>query len=188
MEQFKWAILILPLISLIGVILLYLYFNNRVTNKYRYTYYIVNIALIAFLFNICWELFHGPLYEGFQYDWSHIRMCLLASVTDMLTLLVMLFGLGIFYKNIFWSQKLSTYKIIMIMITGGTGTILLERWHIATNHWKYAEEMPLLPIIDVGLTPFLQFTLLPIVIFIIGGIISRNSFRNRKFQNKREQE
>lgn len=182
MEQFKWAILILPVISLIIVVLMYLHFRNMVNNKFAYKCFIINIALTAFLFNLMWELLHGPLYEEFQYDWNHIRMCLLASVTDMLTLLVMLFGLGLFYKNTFWTQKLSLGKIIIIVVTGGTGTILLERWHITTGHWMYAEGMPILPIVEVGLTPFMQFTVLPILIFIVGGIVSRKSFRSLKFQ------
>ena len=173
MEQFKWAILILPSISLIIVVLLYLNFKNIVNNKSSYKRFIMSIALTAFLFNIVWELLHGPLYEGYQYNWNHIRMCLLASLTDMLTLLVMLFGFALFYVNIYWTKKMDVGKIILIVATGGTGTILLERWHIATGHWIYAEGMPILPIADVGLTPFLQFTVLPIVIFIVGGTISK---------------
>ncbi|MBK5214449.1 MAG: hypothetical protein JJE55_12405 [Flavobacteriaceae bacterium] len=181
MEQFKWAILILPVISLIGVVLMYLYFRNKVKNEFTYKYFISTFALTAFLFNIGWELLQGPLYEGYQYDWNHIRMCLLASVTDMLTLLVMLFGLGLFYKNIFWIQKLSVGKIILIVVSGGTGTILLERLHIAIGYWEYAKAMPILPIVDVGLTPFLQFTVLPIAIFIVGEIIYRKSISSPKF-------
>ena len=172
MEGFKWAVLILPGVSLLGVILLYFYFKNTVKDKVAYRYYIWTIALTAFFLNLVWELLHGPLYEGYQYDWPHIRMCLVASVTDMLTLLIMLFGFGLFYKNIYWAQNLSFDKILLIVITGGTGTTLLERWHIATGHWEYAAAMPMVPFVEVGLTPLLQFTILPIIIFIIGKALS----------------
>lgn len=171
MEGFKWVVLILPGISLLGVLLLYIHFNNRVKDKATYRKFIMIITLTAFLLNLAWELLHGPLYEGYQYNWSHIRMCLLASVTDMLTLLIMLFGFGLFYGTIFWTRKLNLGNVLLIMITGGTGTILLERWHIATGHWKYTEAMPMVPFVEVGLTPFLQFTILPIVIFIVGNIL-----------------
>ncbi len=66
---------------------------------------------------------------GYQYTWDHISMCLIAAVTDMLTTLIMLFGFGLFYKNIFWSLKLNLSKILLIILTGGTGTVLLERRH-----------------------------------------------------------
>lgn len=182
MEGFKWAVLILPGISFLGVFLLYVHFNNQVKDRATYREFVMIIALTAFLLNLAWELLHGPLYEGYQYDWSHIRMCLLASVTDMLTLLIMLFGFGLFYGTIFWTRKLSWEKVLLIIITGGTGTILLERWHIATGHWMYAEAMPMVPFVEVGLTPLLQFTILPIVIFIVGNVLLKNIYRIKKIE------
>ncbi len=172
MEQFQWAVLILPAISILGVGLMYFYFRNEVDNKSGYTAFVVNIALTALVLNTAWELLHGPLYEGYQYTWDHISMCLIAAVTDMLTTLIMLFGLGLFYRNIFWPLKLNLSKILLIIVTGGTGTILLERWHIATGHWEYAQSMPIVPWLEVGLTPLLQFTVLPIFVFVIGRMLT----------------
>jgi len=177
MEQFQWAVLVLPIISIMGISLMYFYFRNEVENKSSYRFFVLNIALTALLLNTIWELLHGPLYKGYQYDWGHISMCLIAGVTDMLTTLIMLFGFGLFYKNIFWILKLSLSKILLIIVTGGTGTILLERWHIATGHWEYAENMPIVPWVEIGLTPLLQFTLLPLFVFVIGRMLSNNHLR-----------
>ena len=101
MEQFQWAVLVLPIISIVGISLMYFYFRNEVENKSGYGLFVLNIALTALVLNIAWELLHGPLYEGYQYTWDHISMCLLAAFTDMLTTLIMLYGFGLFYKNIF---------------------------------------------------------------------------------------
>ncbi|SDR68058.1 hypothetical protein SAMN04487764_0216 [Gillisia sp. Hel1_33_143] len=177
MEEFNLAVLILPGFSIIGVLLMYWYFRKKIKDKWVYNYYVVSIALIALVFNTIWELLHGPLYKGYQYDWEHISICLMAAFTDMLTTLIMLYGFGLFYENIFWIRKLKLSKIILVIITGGTGTILLERWHIAEGHWTYAENMPIVPWIEVGLTPLLQFTILPIVIFLVGRIISNRQFK-----------
>lgn len=156
---------------------MYFYFRNEVKNKSGYRLFVLNIALTALVLNIAWELLHGPLYEEYQYTWDHISMCLIAAFTDMLTTLIMLFGFGLFYKNIFWILKLNLSKTLLIIVTGGTGTILLERWHIATGHWEYAEKMPIVPWVEIGLTPLLQFTALPIFIFVIGRMLSNNQLR-----------
>ena len=51
------------------------------------------------------------------------------------------------------------------MVVGGTGAVVSEMAHLATGNWAYTASMPLIPVIGVGVTPVLQFTVLPVLIY-----------------------
>ena len=168
MEALSLDIFVVPTIALTAVVLLYLYFAKQVRDKKNYNNYIIGIAVIAFSFNFIWELAQGPLYEGFEYDWQHISFCALASVADMLMVLILLFGFGLVYKNVFWTRSMGINKIFPLIFIGSAGAILGEIWHTSRGDWVYAEAMPIVPWVNVGLSPLLQFAVLPYLIFVIG--------------------
>lgn len=165
MNDLNPSIFIVPAIALSLVILLYVYFAKNVRDKRNYRHYILELAVGAFLMNFIWEMAQGPLYEGFEYDWKHISFCGLASIADMLMVLILLYGFGLVYKNVFWIQKMGTSKVLPLILFGTTGAILAELWHTTRGDWLYAETMPLLPMVDVGILPVLQFAILPWLLF-----------------------
>ncbi|HNP67672.1 MAG TPA: hypothetical protein PKH16_07200, partial [Aequorivita sp.] len=73
------GILIIPIFSLVLVSILYIHFYKKVADTSNYKRMITTIALVGFALNLIWELAHGPLYQGFKYDFSHISLCTLAS-------------------------------------------------------------------------------------------------------------
>ena len=62
----------------------------------------IRVAVIAFSVNFIWEVLQGPLYEGFEYDWQHISFCALASIADMLMVLILFFGFALVHRNLNW--------------------------------------------------------------------------------------
>ena len=168
METLSLDIFVVPTVALTLVILMYIYFAKQVRNKKNYRNYIIGIALIAFSFNFIWELAQGPLYEGFEYDWQHISFCALASIAYMLMVLILLFGFGLLYRNVFWIDDLTPKQILVLVTIGTIGAILGEIWHTSRGDWNYAEAMPILPWVNLGLSPLLQFAVLPYLIFVIG--------------------
>ena len=146
---------------------LYIYFYTKVTDKSNYKRMILTIALIGFVLNLIWELAHGPLYKDFKYDLSHISLCVLSSITDMLTLLLLFFVFSLVFKNVYWIKQLSLFNTLLLMLVGGISATFVEIWHINRGDWLYSESMPLTPILKAGVSPVLQFTILPLVIFII---------------------
>lgn len=168
MEALSLSIFIVPTIALTLVVLLYMYFASQVRDKKNYRDYIIWIAVIAFSLNFIWELLQGPLYEGFEYDWQHVSFCALASIADMLMVLILLFGFGLIYRNVFWMNFLSPKRILLLVVLGTVGAIIAEMWHTSQGDWTYAEAMPIVPGVGVGLSPVLQFAVLPYLIFLIG--------------------
>jgi len=167
MEALSLDIFIVPSVALTLVVLLYFHFAKRVGDRGNYRNYVLGIATVAFALNLIWELAQGPLYEGFEYNRQHITFCALASIADMLMVLVLFFGFGLIYSNVFWIKRLTTDKITVLVIVGTLGAIAAEKWHTAKGDWAYSDAMPILPWAEVGIVPVLQFALLPLVIFLI---------------------
>lgn len=156
---------ITPLIALILMLWGYFHFKKRAKDKNLYRRYLVLTGALAFFLNWGWEVAQGFLYQDFEYDLEHILICGLASVADMLMVYLLLFGFGLIYRNIFWIRNLSGWRVFWLMLAGSIGAILSEWRHTWTGNWSYADTMPVLPVVEAGLSPVLQFTLLPVIIF-----------------------
>ena len=167
MEALGVEIFIVPTIALFCVIALYNYHNRKVDYKRSYRRLTGTIIVVSFITNLIWEILQGPLYIGFQYEWNHILFCTLGALADVLMVLILYFGFGLVYKNILWIKHLNAYRSFFLILIGGIGAVLSEMWHVSKGDWNYTESMPLLPMFEVGISPFLQFVLLPLIIFMI---------------------
>lgn len=167
MEELSLGIFVVPTIALTLVILGYLYFAKQVTDIGEYRRFVFAVAVTSFMLNFIWELAQGPLYEGFEYDLKHISFCALASVADMLMVFILLFALGLIYKDVYWMQNWGSKSMLLLVLVGFFGAILAEVWHTARGDWAYVDAMPRLPVAEVGISPVLQFTILPWLIFLI---------------------
>lgn len=161
------GMLVMPSIALLTVLGLSIYFYKKQTDKKPYKKLIVSVGVISFLLNFMWEVAQGFLYKGYQYHGEHISFCALASIADMLMVFILLFGYGLIYKNIWWMVSFNATKVWWLMLTGFAGAIIAEMAHTARGNWAYTESMPLIPWVNVGLSPVLQFTLLPLIIFML---------------------
>ncbi len=165
MQVLNPGLFLVPGIALFLVIIAYLYFSRRVPNKFAYRKYIALVAGLAFLLNFLWEVSQGFLYVGYQYDWEHISFCALASVADVVMVLILFYSFVLVYGEVFWTQNLTPVRVVLLTLAGGAGAIESGKIHTARGSWSYTDAMPMLPGVNVGLLPVLQFTILPLLIF-----------------------
>ncbi len=165
MRSLPLSITIIPGIAVLLDILLYVFLLRHTTEKKIFSRFVITTILFAFLFNVAWEILQIPLFKGGVYEWQHILFCVLASVADVIMVLIIYFGFALIYKNALWIKNLNTNRIILLILTGGAGAILAEIRHLSIGTWSYADAMPLIPIVNVGLSPVLQFMILPILIY-----------------------
>lgn len=168
MEELGLGIFIVPTIALALVISGYVYFSKRVRNRGEYRRFMIAVAIVSYTLNFVWEVAQGPLYKGFEYDLEHISFCALASVADMLMVFILLFAFALIYKEVYWMRSWTWNRTVSLMLVGFLGAILAEVWHTARGDWAYADTMPIFPVVGVGISPVLQFTVLPWLIFLIG--------------------
>jgi hypothetical protein len=125
--------------------------------------FVISVAL-----NYTWELAQAPLFvgmESFAAMWWH---CFVASLGDGIILLF-LHGLGwATFKRWNWSFKPGIRQITFMLITSLGIAILIEWLAVHGLHrWAYADHMPRIPMLDVGMTPILQMLILPPLIFFL---------------------
>ncbi len=180
MPIFLFSTIIIPVIALLLGILLYIILLQNAIQKKIFKRYVFATIIIAFLLNAAWEILQIPLYKGGVYEWDHILFCVLASVADVIMVLLIYFGFAFIYKNALWIKNLSTGRIIILILTGGIGAVVAETRHLAIGTWNYADAMPLIPFIKVGLSPVLQFMILPFFIYLLSFNVVMRYYHIRK--------
>ena len=167
MENLNATALIVPVIALILIIILYMHLlkhsNNRSDFK-RVSYFIV---AFSFLPNFAWEMLQMPLFLNMSPGWKSTLFCTLASVADAIMVLLLYFVFATLYKQPFWIKHLNIQRILLLIVIGGIGAILAELRHLSQDNWAYASSMPILPFINVGLLPVLQFMFLPVLSYYL---------------------
>ena len=167
MNNLPLSIFIMPFIALSIDIILYTLVLKKTPDKHNYKKFTLTVFVLAFFMNYAWELLQGPLYEGYSYNAKMISFCALASVADAIMVLLLYFSFAVIYKKTFWIGHLSFIKISFLLIVGGIGAVLTEIRHTSEGNWTYDESMPIIPFVSVGLSPVLQFMLLPVLIYSI---------------------
>ena len=162
-----------PIIALTVVVLLYVFFLKRSANKSAFSRFVGRGAGLAFVLNFAWELGHYSLYKGFVYDGPHIAFLGLASVADTIMAGLLYFGFALIYKDGSWIQHLTVSRTTWLILAGGVGAAVSEMAHLSAGNWAYADRMPL--VFGIGLTPLLQFSLLPLLIYRLGLYLSRRN-------------
>ena len=121
-------------------------------------------AVIALL-NLVWEFAHMPLYTLWntgtagEIVFAAVHCTggdiLIAMSALMLSLLIA--GAG-------WPQKrTSVQRVIVLTMVLGVGYTVFSEWLniVVREAWAYSELMPIVPVIDAGLSPLLQWIVIP---------------------------
>ena len=127
-----------------------------------------NVAVFALLLNFAWEILQAPLYAGMA-DMPHAQVtkgCLQATVGDAV---IMLFAYGVVAaaaRSRWWivaakGRQLALFVAIGVSITAGLEWLATRGYWVA--NWSYLPTMPLVPGADMGLSPLLQWLVLPLL-------------------------
>lgn len=154
-----------PVIALAAIALLYIYFLKDAPDKPLFRRFVGAVAGLSFLLNYGWEIGHCPLYTVCVYDRPHMIFLALASLADVIMAGLLYFGFALIYRNGLWVSHLSTSRVFWLILVGGAGATVSEIAHLAAGNWAYTDRMPIIPGIEVGLTPVLQFAILPVLIY-----------------------
>ena len=131
----------------------------------RLTKIIFTVSGIGFLLNAVWENLQAPLYQGYTDFWQHLSICSVASLGDVLLILVIYFILAIINRDVFWVTKMSRVDVILVITLGVLIAVGIEKWALDIGRWQYVSSMPLIPYTNVGLLPILQMAILPWVTY-----------------------
>ena len=110
------------------------------------------IFIGAFVLNLIWEHLHSVLYVSYQGGVITNTILIRAAAFD--AAVIAFFSFPFFRFDPLWRQRCLLYVALAVF------AVILEWWALATGRWVYADIMPLVPILHVGLTPAIQLGLL----------------------------
>lgn len=129
-----------------------------------------NVFVFAILLNYPWEFMQVPLYEEMAEaaHWDAIKVCTLATFGDGVIMLVAYWGAAFLVRDRCWIARPRLAPVLALIGIGVAITVLLERLATLSDSpnwgWRYAEAMPMVPFLGIGLTPFLQWVILPLLL------------------------
>lgn len=124
----------------------------------------VNVGIFTFLLNLVWEFAQVPLFEGMPLatHWRAIQVCARATAGDVVIALVAFWAVAAAGRSRRWILGATGSQIGGFVVVGLAITVVME-W-MATQvlgRWAYAPSMPTIPGLGVGVSPLLQWVILP---------------------------
>lgn len=125
-----------------------------------------NVALFALLLNYPWEFLQVPLYERMPQapHWEAIKACSRAAAGDAVIALAAYWAVAVWLRSRDWVLKPTLAATLAFMGLGVLITTALERLAVAglwVERWSYSALMPVVPGLGVGLSPMMQWLVLP---------------------------
>ena len=130
----------------------------------------INISIFGFLLNFIWETWQVPLFQSMD-NLTHFETtigCTRAAVGDVVILLVAFWIIALTARSRSWIIHPTTIQVTGFIAIGIVITVVVEAISIhVLNRWQYAAAMPTLPILGTGITPILQWLMIPpIIVFM----------------------
>lgn len=133
--------------------------------RFRRIFYL-RYGLFMLVSNLLWESVHLPLYTLWaESDSAELVFTVLhCTVGDLMIAMISLVIAQLLTSNFSLSQRLAAPAIALTIALGLTYTIFSEWLNISIREsWAYSELMPVIPIIDAGLSPVAQWLVLPLL-------------------------
>ncbi len=128
----------------------------------------INLVVFALLLNFPWEVLQAPLFEGMATapHSAVVGACLQATLGDAVIMLLAHASVAAVTRRRRWLLAPSGYEVAGFIAVGVAITAVIEwlatsgRW---AQSWAYSAKMPVIPGIEIGLSPLLQWIVVPLV-------------------------
>ena len=143
---------------------------------YRFTLWVV---AFGFLLNTWYELLHSIFYTHFTepgYTYLElVYMIIESAIGDSFISLGLLFSVTLFRQGKWnWARPWARKDVLFVVVLALGIQVVVELVALDTGAWAYNEAMPLVPLLNVGLTPLLQMPLLILPTFWLAHRVARS--------------
>lgn len=135
---------------------------------------------VSFLLHLIWENAQAPLYAGFESFAQHFGACLYATATgDMIFMGVIYISLAGAFSEADWLRRPGLLRHpatwILPLMVGALLAASFELWAIhVEQRWVYGELMPVIPVLQIGLSPLVQMLVIPpLTLALVHGVLNR---------------
>lgn len=133
-------------------------------------YFLAKIFVLAFVFNFVWEHAHGFLYgvdHGAMNFSLYMWFFFLATLFDAGFTVVIYLAMAVLKNEYFWLKRANIIDYLLVAVLGLGMATLVELRALDAGRWSYNELMPIVPVLEVGLTPLVQLAVLSVISFYI---------------------
>lgn len=126
----------------------------------------INVLLFSALLNLPWEFIQVPLFEGMAEagHWEATRICLRAALGDALMSVLAYLAAAVLVRDRYWVLAPSVGAVAAFLALPLAATVVIERLALAgiwMEGWTYSALMPVVPLLGLGLSPLVQWIVLP---------------------------
>lgn len=132
--------------------------------------FILKIFLIALVLNAIWEFWHVRFYTSagtFQGTMPYPWFLIYAICWDAIFITVVYLGMALLKHSLYWIKTISFADALIVLFVSMATAVYVERRSLRMGKWAYNATMPLVPLLGVGLTPFIQLAFLSLTTFVI---------------------
>ena len=130
----------------------------------------LNIVFFSFLLNFAWEVLQTPFFHDISDKintivWYRFH----CTVGDVMISLGSFWLVALISKTRTWLLNPTKARLLLFVAFGVSYTIFSEIKNVSLNKlWAYSDIMPVIPYIDVGVIPIIQWIILPpLLVFIV---------------------
>jgi len=130
---------------------------------------VLNFILFSYVLNATWEWAQSPFFIDTTSNlntiiWYRIH----CSLGDTIILLIGFTLISLYHKGISWIHHPKVKDYLILVFIGFFYTFFSEYINVYVKHnWSYSSFMPLMPFIQVGIIPLVQWIILPPVIVFV---------------------
>lgn len=128
---------------------------------------VITIVAIGFSLNFIWENLHSVLYTNINPLMHILPYYTLSTLGDIIAILVLYWIMAKIRKNNLWIQALNKKDALWLLLFGAIIAVFVEIICVILRLWSYGPNMPVVPLINVGLSPLLQMMFLPLLTFYL---------------------
>ena len=127
----------------------------------------LDLLILSFPMHFTWEFLQAPLFRNMR-DATHmdgIRICLQATLGDMVIVLIAFWVASFLTGTRHWAALPNRWATAAWVSTGLAITVALEFYSTEiAGRWAYDVTMLRLPVIGTGLSPLLQWIIVPMLV------------------------
>jgi hypothetical protein len=125
------------------------------------------VAGFSFLLHFVWEFLQVPTYAGMaeMAHWQGVKLCTSATIGDVGFALTAFWTASLVARTRNWTSSPATLPVVVFLGTGVALTVGFEFYYTQVTHrWTYSDLMPIVPPFGTGLSPLLQWIVIPPIV------------------------
>ena len=138
---------------------------NRIANLPE-----ANLVFFSFVFHFVWEILQVPTYANMaeMKHWPATLLCTRATIGDVGFALAAFWLTALLSRSRLWFMAPKLWQTAVFLAVGILLTIGFEWYYIEiSGRWIYSDLMPLVPPFGTGLSPLVQWRIVPLLLLFV---------------------